>query len=197
MISHLIEQKYSAPEILIECVMYGAAGIATTREFVCAAAWHLLEDEARQKWYVGAEQGERYAFLHELLRLEPVVGHLFRRTTGDLPLEQAGQAVVIPAGALINLHLYAINSDAAVVGAQPQQLCPGRPMSEARVPPDAMGFGDGHHRCAGAFVAIQTTDIFLQELLALPGLRLQRPPHLGWNAVASGYELRDFILRAG
>jgi cytochrome P450 len=55
-----------------------------------------------------------------------------------------------------------------------------------------MGFGDGHHRCAGEFVAIQEADIFLRQLLVLPGLRISREPEVSWNAITSGYELRTF-----
>ena len=55
-----------------------------------------------------------------------------------------------------------------------------------------MGFGDGHHRCAGEFVAIQEADIFLQRLLALSGLRITRAPHVSWNVISTGYELRAF-----
>lgn len=59
---------------------------------------------------------ERDALLQETLRLEPVVGHLYRRATADLHLESNGQPVTIPAGDLIDLHVYAINGDESVVG---------------------------------------------------------------------------------
>ena len=76
-ISHLIAQGYSDAEILTECVTFAAAGMVTTREFICAAAWHLLEQpELRARYLAGTEE-ERYAVLHEVLRLEPVVGHLY------------------------------------------------------------------------------------------------------------------------
>ncbi len=42
-ISHLLSQNYTNAEILIECVTYAAAGMVTTREFICIAAWHFLE----------------------------------------------------------------------------------------------------------------------------------------------------------
>ena len=67
-ISHLIGQGYSEPEILTECVTYGAAGMATTREFICAAAWHMLEQPALRQRYLAAGEDERYAILHEILR---------------------------------------------------------------------------------------------------------------------------------
>ena len=57
-----------------------------------------------------------------------------------------------------------------------------------------MSFGDGHHRCPGSFVALQESDIFLQKLLALPNLRIERAPDLGWNDTVKGYELRNFML---
>ncbi len=194
LITHLIESGYSHPEILAECIMYGAAGMVTTREFICAAAWHLLEQPERRAWFVGASEAERHAFLHELLRVEPVVGHLYRRTTEELSIESGGERVTLPAGSLVDLHLYEINADPSVVGDEARRLCPGREMAQPRVWPEVMGFGDGHHRCAGAYIAIQETDIFLCRLLADETLAIQQPPHLGWNPIAMGYELRAFIV---
>jgi cytochrome P450 len=57
-----------------------------------------------------------------------------------------------------------------------------------------MSFGDGHHRCPGAYLAIQETDIFLQRLLALDTLRIERAPTLNWNELTTGYEVRDFLI---
>jgi cytochrome P450 len=42
-ISLLIEQGYSTREILTECITYGVAGVATTRELIVLAAWHLFD----------------------------------------------------------------------------------------------------------------------------------------------------------
>src|SRR5699024_784519 len=78
-ISHLLKEGYGIPAILIECVTYGAAGMATTREFISMATLHLLRDDALRARYVQADEPERYAILHEVLRLEPIVGHLYRR----------------------------------------------------------------------------------------------------------------------
>src|SRR5690606_34043354 len=82
-ISYLIGRGYSDIEILTECVVYGVAGMATTREFIAVALWHLLERPHLRQRMLEGEQQERYAILHEILRLEPVVGHLLRRTTQD------------------------------------------------------------------------------------------------------------------
>jgi hypothetical protein len=54
----------------------------------------------RQRMMVGAQE-ERYAILHEILRLEPIVGQLYRRTTEALTIESEGQLVTIPAGTLV------------------------------------------------------------------------------------------------
>src|SRR5207248_7721312 len=99
-ISHLIGLNYSDPEILTECVTYAAAGMATTREFISLAAWHLLEQPDLRARYLIAPEEERFAILHEMLRLDPVVGHLFRYTTAPLVLESHGQQITIPEGAL-------------------------------------------------------------------------------------------------
>ena len=194
LITHLIEEGYSSAEILTECVTFAAAGMVTTREFISAAAWHLLEHPELKTHYLDAGQVERYALLHELLRLEPVAGHILRRAQQNIEVESEGRSVTIPAGDLIDLHVYDVNADEAAVGDAPLTLCPERERS-AGVQPYVMSFGDGHHRCPGAFIAIQETDIFLTRLLKLEGLTLERAPELSWNDVVRGYELREFWVR--
>jgi len=193
-ISHLLAQGYGDTEILTECVTFAAAGMVTTREFISAAAWHLLERPELRARFVAGDEDERRAILEETLRLEPVVERLYRRATADLQIESGGAVVTIPKGDLIDLRIVAVNADETVVGERPYALCPGRELLAERVSAPVMGFGDGHHRCPGAYIAMQETDIFLRRLLALDGLRVARWPTLGWNAVAAGYELRDFRL---
>jgi cytochrome P450 len=192
-ISHLLDQDYSEREILMECVTYGAAGMATTREFILTATWHLLENPELLAIYMAGDEDERQDLLREILRLEPVVSNLYRRATADIELEDDGRRVTIPEGALIVLHIYGINADSSVVGQAPDSICPGRPL-EKRAQPPVMAFGDGHHRCPGAFIAIQETDIFLQRLFAIEGLRLAGEPTVGRNDLIKGYEIRDFIV---
>ncbi len=192
-ISHLLERGYRDSEILTECVTYGAAGMATTREFISVAAWHLLEQPALRERYLSAPEAERHELLQEILRLEPVVGHLYRRATAAIHLEYNGTPITIPEGALIDVHVSEANVDESVVGAHPLAICPERKLPE-HVGSAVMSFGDGAHRCPGAFVAIQETDIFLQRLLALDGLRIERAPSLHWNELVTGYELRNFIV---
>jgi cytochrome P450 len=194
LVSHLLAQGLNPIEILTECILFGAASIVTTREFIGVALWHLLDQPALADRYRAAGQDERYAILNEILRLEPVLGHLYRRATADIPVRTAGRDVVVPADALVVLHLHDVAADPAVVGAEPDTVQPDRAMSGRAVPADVMGFGDGPHRCPGGYLAIQETDILVHRLLALPGLRIVEPPTVGWNDVADGYELRDFTL---
>jgi cytochrome P450 len=193
-ISHLLAQNYNDAEILTECITYGAAGMVTTREFVSAAAWHFLEHPGLRARFLAAPEAERHAMLEETLRLEPVVGNIYRRATADLLIESGGQQFVIPRGALIDVRVHGTNADESVVGEQPLDLCPGRELKVERVAPSVMSFGDGHHRCPGSYIAIQETDMFLQKLLALDTLHIACQPTLTWNDVVTGYEIRDFIV---
>jgi cytochrome P450 len=193
-ISHLLSLNYSDSEILTECVTYGAAGMVTTREFISVAAWHLLEQPALRARYLAAPEAERRALLEETLRLEPVVGNLQRRATADIHLESQGEHFVIPEGALIDLQIHGANSDERIISAEPLALCPGRELKGERVPAEMMSFGDGYHRCPGSYIAIQETDIFLQRLLTLEGLRIERVPTMRWSDLTTGYELRKFIV---
>ncbi|AFZ68622.1 cytochrome P450 [Deinococcus peraridilitoris] len=191
-ISHVISKGYTDLEVLTECLTYGTAGMVTTREFICAAAWHLLEHSDLRREYLFASQSERHAILHEILRLEPVVARLVRRATADLSVGETH----IPQHSLIVLHLQDVNADADTVGPLPRSLCPHRPLPRGVQAP-VMSFGDGHHRCPGAFVAIQESDVFLRRLLWLPDLKVVSPPRLGYNELIHGYELRGFQLSVG
>jgi len=191
-ISHLLAKNYSSTEILTECVTFGAAGMVTTREFISIAALHLLERPELRKRYLEAPEEERQAILHEILRLEPVVTRLVRRTTADIEVENNGSRVVIPAGEKIDLHVYDANMDEEVVGELPLALCPGRELKGDHVPEMVMSFGDGTHRCPGAYIAIQETDIFLQRLLAIDSLRIVSKPSMRWDNLTTGYVLRHF-----
>ena len=195
-ISHTLAEGYRPAEILTECVTFAAAGMVTTREFISVAAWHLLEHPELLKTYLEGEQKERYRILHELLRLEPVVGTLFRRVTEAVVLETDGERLTLPAGSQVALHISAANTDEAVVGDAPLAVCPDRALPRG-VPEPVLSFGDGHHRCPGAYVAIQESDIFLRKLLTMPGLRVARPPDLGYNDLVQGYELRNFMVTVG
>lgn len=192
-ISQLIDADFGDLDILTECVTYGAAGMVTTREFISVAVWHLLDHPELLDRYRRAEMDERLAILNETLRLEPVVGHLYRRTTAPLTLDTADGPREVAVGTLIDLDVRAVNADAATVGAEPLGLCPDRSMPRA-VPPTVMSFGDGHHRCPGAPIAIMETEVFVSTLLRFDVVA-DAPPQVEWNALTHGYDLNEFWIR--
>lgn len=197
-ISHCLAHGYSDQEILIECVTYGAAGMVTTREFLVVATWHLLDDPVLRERYLadtGATGEEtRYAILNEILRLEPVVGHLFRRLTEPMTVTDGDAIHDLPAGTVVDLDLRSANADGEYVGGgDPLALCPGRDLP-TRVGGAGMSFGDGPHVCPGRHIAIQESDIFLTRLLQLP-LRITSHPRIDWADLIQGYELRGLTVR--
>lgn len=192
-ISELIKRGFSDLEILTEALTFGAAGMATTREFISVAAWHLLDDDGLRAHYLAADATERQAVLAEILRVEPVVGHLYRRTTEPLTLTDGDETVELPAGTLVDLDLRAVNAEAALVGADPLVVAPGRELPRG-VGPSVLSFGDGHHRCPGNAIALLESDILLSRLLARD-LEVVQPPQLHWNDFIESYEIRGFVLR--
>jgi cytochrome P450 len=191
-ISHLLAEGYPKPAILIECVTYGAAGMATTREFISMVVLHLLADPGLRDRYLAAEEPERFGILHEILRLEPIIGHLYRRAVRDLDLSVDGETVHIRTGELIDLYVRQANSDGSTVGECPLDLQPARPLPRG-IGPEVMSFGDGAHKCPGNSLAIQETDILLSRLLRYD-LVVAHAPVLGWDDLTAGYSLRDFVL---
>lgn len=194
-ISHLLKEGYGISAILIECVTYGAAGMATTREFISMATLHLLRDDALRARYVRADEPERYAILHEILRLEPIVGHLYRRAQRGFSFTDGGHTYTVEPGDLLDLFIRQANADPTTVGDAPLDLCPARPLPRG-IGLEVMSFGDGPHKCPGNALAIQETDILLTRLFAHP-VRLVREPHLGWDDIISGYALRDVAVAVG
>ena len=193
-ISHLISQGRSDQDVLIEAITYGAAGMVTTREFIAMAAWHLLDDAELRRRYLAADEGERQELLAEVIRLEPVVGRLFRRLEGEVALAE-GEA--LPAGSRVVIDVRSANADPAAVGPHPLCLDPDREVAAKGVQRYGLSFGDGHHRCPGSYLALEEADVFLHRLLSLPGLRLVRPPTVTFNDLVQGYELRDMWVEAG
>lgn len=191
-ISHLIDQNYTLAEIATECLTYAAAGMVTTREFIAMAAWHLLDNEDLRERFTAAPQDERYAILHDILRLEPVVGLIYRRATEDIHLELDGEKHTVPAGDMITLSIKNTNVDTRVFD-RPREICPGRKLPRG-TRPEGGAFGDGAHRCPGHYVAIQETDVFLRELFQRD-LRVLTEPELFTDALIAGYRVEG--LRVG
>lgn len=192
-ISHLIAEGYTNADILVECVTYGTAGMVTTREFIAMACWHLLRHDRLRARYLAAGQEERFAILSEIIRLEPVVGHLYRRASADVEIGDRGTTWTIPSGDLIDVCVRQVNTDPDAVGDAPNDLCPGRTLPSG-VNPAVLSFGDGAHRCPGQPLAILETDVLLTRLLALSP-QLVREPDLYWDNLIEGYRLRGFELR--
>lgn len=191
-ISHLLDQNYTLTEIATECLTYAAAGMVTTREFIAMSVWHLLENKPLQERFMVAGKGERYAILHDILRLEPVVGLLYRRATEDIEVEHDGQSYTIPAGDMITMSVKDTNVDTEVFN-QPREVCPERKLPRG-ARPEGAAFGDGAHRCPGHFVAIQETDVFLRELFSREVEQLAAP-ELFTDALIAGYRVEG--LRVG
>ncbi len=191
-ISHLIGEGYTDADILVECVTYGTAGMVTTREFICMAAWHLLHDRPLRERYLSAEQPERFAILHEIIRLEPVVGHLYRRARDEVVITDGEDTWTIPPGDLIDVCLRAANADPQAVGAEPLRLCPGRALPPG-VNQAVLSFGDGAHKCPGQPLAILESDVLLTRLLSRNPAIVSEPT-LGWDDLIEGYFLRGFEL---
>lgn len=194
-ISHLIAEGYSNTDILVECVTYGTAGMVTTREFITMAAWHLLTDEELLESYLRADEAGRMAVLHEIIRLEPVVGHLYRRAQQEIEVGgHSGQAAeVVVQGDLIDVCIRSANADPEVVGPDPLDLCPGRPLP-AGVNPAGLAFGDGEHKCPGQPLAMLESDVLLHALLSRRPV-VESEPELGWDDLIEGYTLRGLNLR--
>ena len=74
----------------------------------------------------------------------------------------------------------------------------GHPRRRARIStvPAGQAFGDGPHRCPGAHVALQETEIFLTKLFALPNLRLVGSPTVRFRPQINSYELVGTLCAA-
>ena len=193
-ISHLIDQGYSNREILIECITYGAAGVATTRELMVVAAWHLFDRMDLRMGFLNGDEIDRITILEEVLRLEPVVGLLYRRAEQNLILDDDGRPERISAGTLLAIDIRAVNTDPAATGFCPDRLDPNRRIEDHRFPRSLMSFGDGPHRCPGAAVALLESAIFLDHLFRVPGIRLAQTPTITSNPMVESYELRGAIV---
>ena len=193
-ISHLIDQGYSNWEILIECITYGAAGVATTRELIVVAAWHLFDRMDLRIRFLNGDEIDRIAILEEVIRLEPVVGLLYRRAEQNLLLDNNGRAESISAGTLLAIDIRAVNVDPSAAGICPHRLDPDRRIEDHRFPGSLMSFGDGPHRCPGSAVALLESAIFLDHLFRVPGIRLTQMPTMTSNPLIESYELRGAIV---
>jgi cytochrome P450 len=169
--------------ILIECMTYAAAGMVTTREFIVMAAWHLFERPELRADFLAGDEARQFAILNEILRLEPIASLLYRRKPGQ---PDAGEVKYA-------LDLRSIHADEAAVGPCPHALDPDR-AQRTRTNGSFLSFGAGAHHCPGRQVALHETRMFLDALLRVPGVRLERAPDIGWSEMLMSYELRDAVV---
>ena len=192
-VSYMLSKGKSELAILAECIVYGAAGMATTQEFICVVLMHALENPKVREALTSADIDVRYEALHEILRLEPVIGKIKRKVIEPVAVMSEGETHNIPVDAKIEFHVYDVNADAQSVGAEPERVHPHRDLDKGTYR-SLIGFGSGPHRCAGEHLAIAETDIFIRKLLALKGLRVQHQPNVKYNKTVEGYEVDDYIV---
>jgi hypothetical protein len=189
LISQLLDENYSNKAIMIECMTYAVAGMVTTREFIVMAAWHLLERDALRARFVAGDEADQLAILEEILRLEPVAAVLQRRAAEDMGIGTD----TIPAGTLLAIDIRAVNTDESATGPCPRVLDPDRAKRRGAAG-GYLSFGYGSHRCPGSQVAMHETRVFLDRLMRVPGIRLEREPQIGWSDLLSAYELRGAMV---
>lgn len=187
--SFLLTEGYSNKAILTECMTYATAGMLTTREFIVVSAWYLFEDETLRGRFLNDGEETQFAILEEILRLEPVASQLFRRSVE--PITTQGRQIA--AGEHFTLDLRAANLDEEWVGADPLSVDPERAKKQ-KIAGAWLSFGDGAHRCPGAQVALEETRLFLDAMLRLPGIRMTKPPTVGWCEPIGAYELHGAIV---
>jgi len=192
-ISYMLSKGRTQVAILVECIVYGAAGMGTTQEFICAVLMHALENPKMHTALTSDDSGVRYEALHEILRLEPVIGRIKRKVIEPVSVNSNGETHHIPSDAKIEFHVYDVNVDGKSVKEQPERLNPHRDL-ESGTYRSLIGFGSGPHRCAGEHLAIAETDVFIRKLLAFKGLRVEKEPDIIYNKTVEGYEINDLIV---
>jgi len=192
-ISYMLSKGKRPIDIWVECIIYGAAGMATTQEFICVVLLHCMEDSAFREVMLSDDASARYEALNEILRLEPVIGNIYRKTPEPVTVKSGGQEMTIPAGERIAFHIYDVNVDPQATGECPHQRQAHRELGKG-VYRSMIGFGSGPHRCAGEHLALAETDVFIQKLLRLPGLRIEKAPTIIRNDTVEGYEVHDLIM---
>lgn len=191
-ISHLIEQDYNLADILVECVTYGTAGMVTTREFITMACWHLLDNDELRQRYVAAEEDDRLSILAEIIRLEPPVGHLYRRVTDHITVTDRDQSYELSPGELVDLDIRQTNADPDAFAEDPLQLRPDR--ERAKGAQDVgLSFGFGAHGCPGQPLALRETDALLHRLLSMDVTK-RTEPSISWDDLIEGYKVRGLTL---
>jgi cytochrome P450 len=189
-ISYMTRENYSKPAMMMECSTYGTAGVSTTREFIGMTAWHLFDRPELKQQFLNANEEGQFAILQEILRLDPVTGFLYRRAEVDIPDAKEGP---IKAGDVMAINIRSANLDPETVGECPVSFDADR-AAKTRNMPSYLSFGDGPHRCPGSQVALHETRMFLDRLMRVPGIRLEKEPVMQWANNTQSYEIREAVV---
>lgn len=192
-ISYMVSKNKKPLEIWVECIVYGAAGMATTQEFILVVLLHCMKDAALRETMMSDNTQARMDALNEILRLEPVIANIYRQPKEAVTVKSEDKEVTIQPGERIAFHVYDVNVDAKAAGEAPEKMNPHRNLGKG-VYRSMIGFGSGSHRCAGEHLALAETDVFIQKLLKLPGLRIESGPTITRNDTVEGYEITDLIV---
>jgi cytochrome P450 len=192
-ISYMVSKNKKPLEIWVESIVYGAAGMATTQEFILVVLLHCMKDAKLREIMLSDDASARLDTLNEILRLEPVIANIYRQPKEAVTVKSEGREHTIPAGERIAFHIYDVNVDEKATGSAPEKINPHRQL-EKGVYRSMIGFGSGSHRCAGEHLALAETDVFIQKLLKLPGLRIESGPNIIRNDTVEGYEVNDLIV---
>lgn len=192
-ISYMVSKNKKPLEIWVESIVYGAAGMATTQEFILVVMLHCMRDAKLREIMLSDNAQARMDALNEILRLEPVIANIYRLPKEAVTVKSEGREHTIPAGERIAFHIYDVNVDEKATGSAPEKVNPHRQL-EKGVYRSMIGFGSGPHRCAGEHLALAETDVFIQKLLKLPGLRIESGPNIIRNDTVEGYEVNDLIV---
>ncbi len=192
-ISHMLSKGKRVLDIWVECIVYGAAGLATTQEFICVVLLHCMKNPEVREIMASDNATARMEALNEILRLEPVIANIYRKAHTPVTINTEGKDVTIPAGDRIAFHIYDVNVDEKAVPKSPSQLHPHREMEKGTYR-SMLGFGSGSHRCAGEHLALAETDVFINKLLKEPYLHIQSGPEIIRNDTVEGYEVNNLII---
>lgn len=190
-VSYMVRENYSMGAMVIECQTYAGAGVSTTREFIVLAAWQFFEHPELMQRFLAGDEAEQIAILEEILRVDPIANYVYRQSAIKMTDSASGHP--LHDGEVIAIDLRQANTDETVVGGCPYQIDPDR-SQRMKTTGSWMSFGDGPHRCPGSQVALHESRVFLDRLLRVPGIRMQRKPDMVLSVQTQGYELRGCIV---
>ena len=154
---------------------------------------HLLDEDQLRERYLAADQNARHEILNEIVRLEPVVGHLYRRVHEAVTVREGTQSWTLLEGDLVDICVRQTNSDSLAVGQDPLSICPERTRAPG-VDRAGLSFSDGAHKCPGKFLAVAEAEVFITALLHEHPI-LVTAPQLTWDHLITGYQLRGMRVK--